>query len=247
MTDIAVKVSGATISFGTFAAVMDVSFDVGAGQCFALVGGSGSGKTTLMRAILGLQPLTAGHIGVAGLPVDGTTAGFRRRARLIQPVFQDAVSSLSPRMRIASLFLEAGRLAGLKQNEALEKMRGLFDRLGLPETVAFRYSHQISGGQARRVAICRALMMSPRILVADEPTAGLDLSAQGEMMNLLQDLRQKQSITIVMVTHNLAVARLVADQTGVLCKGRLVELGPTERVFTQPESSYARNLIGALS
>jgi len=243
----AIKVRGATVTFGTHNAVEDVSLDVLEGSCFALIGGSGSGKTTLMRSVLGLQLLTGGSIHVAGIPVDNSTDGLRRRARLIQPVFQDPVSSLSPRMRIASLFREAGQLAGLSRSESLDRMRTLFDSMAVPQALADRYGHQISGGQARRIVICRALMMTPRILVADEPTAGLDLSAQGEMMNLLQQLRQEQRITIIIVTHNLTVARLVSDRTGVLHKGRLVELGETQNVFSSPKNDYTRRLINAVS
>jgi peptide/nickel transport system ATP-binding protein len=241
----AIKVSNVSVAFGTFMALDSVSLEVPAGSCYAIVGESGSGKSTLMRAILGLQPFFHGSIEVNAVNVDQTSAGLRRRARTIQPLFQDPMSSLSPRLRIRSLFSEAGGLAGLSPSQSLEKMQELFARVALPMVVADRYPHQISGGQARRVAVCRALMMAPKILVADEPTAGLDLSAQGDLMNLLQDLREEFGLTLLVVTHQLAVARLVSDETGVLHLGRLVEAGPTERVFDQPSHDYTKRLLEA--
>ena len=242
-----IRISNVSVAYGAFTAVDSISLEVVAGSCYAIAGESGSGKSTLMRAMLGLQPITGGSIRVDGVDVDQTAAGFRRRARLMQPIFQDPISSLSPRFRIKSLFSEAGRLAGLSHNRSLERMEELFGKVALPIAVADRYRHQISGGQARRVAVCRALIMNPRILVADEPTAGLDISAQGDLLNLLQDLRQELSLTIVLVTHQLAIARLISDEIGVLHHGRLVETGPTERVFGSPSHDYTKRLLQAAS
>ncbi len=241
----AVSIRNATVRFGPLAALDNVSLTIPAGQTFGIVGESGSGKTTLMRAILGLQRLHAGELLLSGAPLQPGTRGFADRARVIQPIFQDPAASLSPRQRIGSLLAEVSAVLREPADKTRERQERLFGRLGLSGAVLARYPHEISGGQARRVAIARALLMRPQIVVADEPTAGLDVSVQGELLNLLQDIRVAEGITLIIVSHNLAVVRLIADEVAVLRSGRLEESGPTSEVFDRPSTGYLTELLGS--
>lgn len=197
----AVTITDATVRFGAVTALDGVSLDIAEGTSFGIVGESGSGKRTLMRAILGLQRLDAGEVRIAGRPLAAGTRGFAERAGLIQPIFQDPGASLSPRRRIG-LLIDEVRLVRREPEAALrERLHALLDRMGIPQSALSRYPHEISGGQARRLAIVRALLMQPKILVADEPTAGLDVSVQRELLNLLQDIRASEGITLIVVSQ----------------------------------------------
>ncbi len=163
----------------------------------------------------------------------------------MQAILQDPAASLSPRRTVGQLLDEVGELLAEPRPSLRQRQAALFDRLGLPPATADKYPHQISGGQARRVAVCRALLMRPRVLIADEPTAGLDVSVQGDLLNLLQDLRGSDELTLIVVSHNLAVVRLIADHVAVMHRGRIVESGAAAAVFDAPQSDYARNLVAA--
>jgi oligopeptide transport system ATP-binding protein len=239
---VAVEINNAAVSFGELAAVDGVTFAVPEGSCFGVVGESGSGKTTLMRAILGLQRLTEGAIAVFDLEKN---ANVRQRARIIQAIFQDPASSLSPRRSIRQSLAEVGELLGEPSDSLANRINITLRRLGLSSSVIEKYPYQLSGGQARRVALLRALLVKPRILIADEPTAGLDVSIQGDMLNLLQELRRDQNLTLIVVSHNLAVVRLVADYAAVMFRGKLVEQGRAESVFDSPSTNYMRQLLKA--
>ncbi len=236
----AVEISGATVDFGKLKAVDNVTLGIRSGTCFGLVGESGSGKTTLMRAILGLQPLAAGRIVIEGI---NAGAGRRERARIVQAIFQDPGSSLSPRRTVGQLIAEVGELLGEPAGSLRARMETMLRRMNLAAQVADKYPYQLSGGQARRVALLRALLVNPRVLIADEPTAGLDVSVQGDLLNLLQDLRREQGLTLVVVSHNLAVVRLIADDAAVMYRGRLVEQGSADQIFDAPEQEYTRTLL----
>jgi peptide/nickel transport system ATP-binding protein len=241
----AISVSNAQVHFGETSALNDVSVEIPAGTCFGIVGESGSGKTTLMRAILGLQKLDAGEIRIRGEALGTSRASLKARARLIQPIFQDPAASLSPRSRIRTLMGEVGSVLGERTEATHERLRTILDRLGLPFGVIDKYPHEISGGQARRVAIARALLMQPSILMADEPTAGLDVSVQGELLNFLQDLRQMEEITLVVISHNLAIVRLIAERAIVMRQGEIVEQGEAGELFDDPQADYTRTLIAS--
>lgn len=241
----AVSVTGATVRFGQTAALDEVSVTIAEGVTFGVVGESGSGKTTLMRAILGLQRLDKGDVRLLGERLQPGTEGFRARAAVIQPIFQDPAASLSPRRRIGALMDEVSHVLGEERDATRERLTVLLDRMGVPMSALSRYPHEISGGQARRIAIARALLMKPRILVADEPTAGLDVSVQGDLLNLLQDIRESSGITLIVVSHNLAVVRLIADQVAVMMAGRVMETGAAGDVFDHPAQSYSRELIAS--
>jgi oligopeptide transport system ATP-binding protein len=240
---VAVAVRDAKLRFGHTQALDGVSLNIQARDCFGLVGESGSGKTTLMRVILGLERLQSGSIALFDAPLGN--GGIRQRSRLVQAIFQDPAASLSPRRRIGQLLDEVGEVLGETREQVRSRQRALFQRLGLPLATLDKYPYQISGGQARRVAVARALLMKPRILIADEPTAGLDVSVQGDLLNLLQELRRDSDLTLVVVSHNLAVVRLIADSAAVMHRGKLVEQGLAAQVFDAPSAGYTQRLIAA--
>jgi oligopeptide transport system ATP-binding protein len=241
----AVSISGVSVGFGPVTVIDDLSLDVPAGTTFGVVGESGSGKTTLLRAALGLQGVKRGEIRLMGERFGGSLAETRRRARVIQPIFQDPAAALSPRCRIGVLMDEVAKVLGEPRDSLRQRLDEILRRLGLPRAILDKYPHQISGGQARRAAIARALLMRPRILAADEPTAGLDVSVQGELLNLLQELRQTEDITLLIITHNLAVVRLIADRVAVMQSGRIVEQGEANAVFARPHHAYTRELLNS--
>lgn len=241
----AIAIRDARLRFGHTQALDGVTLEVAPRACFGLVGESGSGKTTLMRVILGLEHLQSGAVALFDTPLKSGAAGIRQRARLVQAIFQDPAASLSPRRRIGQLLDEVGEVLGERRESIRERQAGMFQRLGLPIATADKYPYQISGGQARRVAVARALLMNPRILIADEPTAGLDVSVQGDLLNLLQELRGDNDLTLVVVSHNLAVVRLIADAAAVMHRGRIVEQGPASQVFDAPSADYTQRLLAS--
>jgi peptide/nickel transport system ATP-binding protein len=227
-------------------AVIDVSFDVTRGSTLAIVGESGSGKTTLARAIVGLTPMAAGTIEFDGYnPFASGGRGGRAYHREVSMMFQDPVSSLSPRRTVQSLITEPFIVHSLKDRELAAEARRLLSLVGLPHDFASRYPHQLSGGQARRVGVARAIALNPKLIIADEPTAGLDVSVQGEILNLLARLQGEFGLTYVIITHNLAVVRHVSDMAAIMYMGRFVEMGPTAEIFARPAHPYAAALIAA--
>lgn len=229
---------------GRVQALAGVDLALARGDILGLVGESGSGKTTLCKALMGLTPITSGAI-----TLDGTALGdllqrdrlaFRRR---MQMLLQDAVASLSPRMRIGKLLEEPLRIHRLPLNQGRERIRTLLQRLGLPETTLSKFAHQVSGGQARRVAILRALVLTPEVIIADEPTAGLDVSVQGDLLNLMLDLQREFGLTYLIVSHNLNVVRRVTDRTAVMYLGQIVEQAPTRALFQAPAHPYTAALL----
>ena len=220
----------------------DITFDLGPGETLGLVGESGSGKTTLARAILGLQKASSGTLTVAGKSLTSLN-DFRSIRRRSAMMFQDAVASLSPRMTVGQLIAEP--FAIHKVPRPAGKVADLLAQVGLPPDIANRYPHELSGGQARRVGVARALALQPKLVIADEPTAGLDVSVQAEILNLLSDLQGDLNLSYLIITHNLALVRHVADRTLVMYLGRLVETGPTAQVFAAPRHPYTASLIAA--
>jgi peptide/nickel transport system ATP-binding protein len=226
-------------------AVLDVSFSVAAGTTFALVGESGSGKSTLGRAIIGLVPVQAGSVRFEGteplLQGSDAIAAYRRHVAMM---FQDPVGSLSPRLTVKSLITEPFVIHGIKRDLVAEAYR-LLALVGLPADFAGRYPHQLSGGQARRVGVARALALSPKLVIADEPTAGLDVSVQGEILNLLTRLQRELGLTYIIITHNLAVVRHVSDEMAIMYMGRFLEHGPTRAIFAHAAHPYTHGLLAA--
>jgi len=226
-------------------AVAGVSFSLNAGETYALVGESGSGKTTLARGIAGLTPLSAGSVVLGGEKISGLPERqLRRFRRDVGMIFQDPVGSLSPRLSIRSNIAEPFRVHGEGGDIDLNVAQ-LLDEVGLPSAFGSRYPHQLSGGQLRRVGVARALALRPKLVIADEPTAGLDVSVQGEVLNLLNELQSALGITFLIITHNLNVVRHIADRLAVMYLGRIVEEGPTAAIFSRPRHRYTQALLSA--
>ncbi|MCV3233286.1 dipeptide/oligopeptide/nickel ABC transporter ATP-binding protein [Mesorhizobium sp. YC-39] len=204
-------------------AVCGVSFEIRKGETLALVGESGSGKSTIARTIIGLQRAVGGSICFDGHEIEET---YLRRMAMM---FQAPVGSLSPRLTVRSLLTEPFRIHGLKDRDAGGEAERLFRLVGLPADFARRYPHQLSGGQARRVGIARALALNPDLIIADEPTAGLDVSVQGKVLNLLARLQDELGMAILIITHNLNVVRHMTDRMAIMHLGRFIEVGSTER------------------
>ena len=240
------SVSNLKTSYGRINVLDGVSFDVAEGETYALVGESGSGKTTVVRAIAGLAPAQEGTILYDGNDIRGLSAGKMRPYRKeISLMFQDPVGSLSPRLTIRNLITEPYRIQGMTDRDLDAEAKRLLEMVHLSADVADRYPYQLSGGQARRVGVARALALEPKLLLADEPTAGLDVSVQGELLNLLNDLREKFGLSMLIITHNLNVVRHIADRMGILYLGRLVEEGTTEEIFNHSQHPYTRALLSA--
>jgi peptide/nickel transport system ATP-binding protein len=227
-------------------AVAGVSFSLPAGKTFALVGESGSGKTTLARAINALQPIASGSVSFKGVRIDQLTrTQMKPHRRRMAMMFQDPMGSLSPRMTISELLAEPFRIHRDAAHDIHEQTRQLLAQVGLPAAYLDRYPHQLSGGQARRVGVARAIALNPALIVADEPTAGLDVSVQGEILNLMMDLRERMNLAMLFITHNLHVVHHVADHVAVMYLGRFVERGPTREVFATPKHPYTQALLSA--
>ncbi|NOD35788.1 MULTISPECIES: ABC transporter ATP-binding protein [unclassified Ruegeria] len=226
--------------------VAGVSFEVNRGETFALVGESGSGKTTLARAVNGLQEISAGSITFEDQRIDELDPRAMKPVRKrMSMMFQDPVGSLSPRMTVGDLVTEPFRIHGIEGRNLRDEAERLLTLVGLPTSFDSRFPHQLSGGQARRVGVARAIALDPALIIADEPTAGLDVSVQGEVLNLLNDLRERLGLAMVIITHNLHVVHHVADRTAVMYLGRFVEAGETEEVFSAPQHPYTAALLSA--
>ncbi|MET0425736.1 MAG: ABC transporter ATP-binding protein, partial [Actinoplanes sp.] len=219
-------------------AVDDVTLDVRQGETLGIVGESGTGKTTLARMMVGLIPPSAGTITFDGADIQ------QRRGRSVQMVFQDPLSSLNPRRSVGESIADPLRLQGVRQPRP--QVTDLLDRVGLAAAEYDRYPHQLSGGMRQRVGIARALAGRPRLIVCDEPVSSLDVTTQAQVLTLLEDLREEFDLTLVVVSHDLAVLRRIADRVAVLSEGAIVEIGDTAQVYEQPQHPYTKELLTAI-
>jgi peptide/nickel transport system ATP-binding protein len=226
-------------------AVDGVSFTVNTGDVLGIVGESGCGKSTLARLIMGLLPPSDGGVLVEGRALAGMDR--RERARLIQPVFQDPFSSLNPRQRIRDI-VELPLAAQGHLSAAVRKARvmEILGRVGISPEMAERLPAQLSGGQRQRVAIARALVLQPRIVVCDEPTSALDVSVQAQILNLLAELRRELNLTLLFISHNLAVVEHIASHVAVMYLGRIVEQAPSAALFRDPAHPYTQALLASV-
>ncbi len=231
-----------------FVAADDISIDIYPGEVLGLVGESGSGKTTIGRAVVGLIPVSAGKITVAGQDmVDVSAKDLRAVRRNIGIVFQDPGSSLNPRWPIGESIGEPLVLTGGYSKDEIDKrVTELLDMVELPTTYRNRYPHELSGGQRQRVGIARALALKPAILVADEPTSALDVSVQARVLELLTAIQKEQQFAILFISHDLAVVDLLSDRIAVMHHGRIVEQGSTDQILRNPQDSYTKTLIAAV-
>ncbi len=232
------KVTDAVVEFAGGTRALDgVSMEVQPGETVAVVGESGSGKTTLARAILGLQPLKAGQVEFNGEVQTGVRA---RLAERVGMVWQDPYASIDPRWRVERIVREPADLLG----KTLD-VPALLTSVGLEPAFATRYPHEMSGGQRQRVAIARALALRPPLVICDEPTAALDLSVQAQILNLLQDIRAELGSAFLYISHDLGTVRYLADRVIVMQNGKIVEQGPSESLFENPQQPYTQALIAA--
>lgn len=225
-------------------AVRSVTLDIERGQRFGIVGESGCGKSTLLRILAGLDRPTSGTVEVEGVEISRLPErrlGFLRAQ--LQLVFQDPMGSLDPRMRVRDIIAEPLVAQGYRDNGA--RVSELLDAVGLAPEAADRFPHQFSGGQRQRISIARALAPNPRILVADEPVSALDVSVRAQVLNLIDDIVDRLSLTLIFVSHDLSVVRHVCDVVAVMGRGRVVEVGPTSQVYDTPAHSYTRQLVAA--
>ncbi|HZC65351.1 MAG TPA: ATP-binding cassette domain-containing protein [Candidatus Dormibacteraeota bacterium] len=233
----------------SFAAVDGVSFEVSAGETFAIVGESGCGKTTLARMLLRLIEPDSGKITFAGRDFTAMRGPeLQRERRHLQMVFQDPYASLNPRMRVGEIVAEplAIHEPTLSRDERRERVTAMLRRVGLNQDFVARYPHEFSGGQRQRIGIARALILRPKLIVADEPVSALDVSVAAQMLVLLQDLQRELGLTYLLISHSLPVVAQVATRIAVMRAGKFVEMGSAEQVLHSPQDAYTRELLAAV-
>jgi len=237
---------------GKVRAVDDVSLDIHEGETLGLVGESGSGKSTLGRLILRLIEPTSGAIVFAGidlLQADGSQ--LRRLRRDMQIIFQDPFGSLDPRYRVEDVLAEPLLLHQKIMHESLsrdarrQRVRELLRAVGMDESAMSRYPHEFSGGQRQRIGIARALALRPKFVVADEPVSALDVSVGAQIVNLLQQLQRNFGLTYLFISHSMPVVRYLSTRIAVMYRGKMVEIGNTEQITTEPQHAYTRRLLAA--
>ncbi len=227
----------------------EVSFDLRHGETLGLVGESGCGKSSLARALMQLPPPESGSVKISGKEITGLSLAERRNLRRrLQMVFQDPISSLNPRRRIGEIVAEPLTIwneGDTKSREA--SVAAALNEVGFePGTVLARRPHEMSGGQCQRIAIARALILEPTVLVLDEPVSALDVSVQAQILNLLIDVQAKRSFSMIFISHDLAVIRNICDRVAVMYLGKIVEIGNTEDVYRNPRHPYTRALLGSV-
>ena len=229
-------------------ALDDVSIELKAGKTLAVVGESGSGKSTLARCLLQLQALDSGEVLFAGqdlAKLDG--AALRQVRKNLQMVFQDPFASLNPRMRVGEIVAEGLLIHGLgNAAEQQAKVIAMLKRVGLSESDMQKYPHEFSGGQRQRIGIARALVLSPKVVVCDEPVSALDVSIQAQILLLLKELQAEMALSYLFISHDLRVVRHIADDIVVMHQGKVVEQGQVEVVYQRPQHPYTQNLLAAI-
>jgi len=242
------RVRNLRVEFDGQIAVRDVSFDLFSGETVGLVGESGSGKSTLARAILRLLQPTRGSVEFMGADLGCSAALLRAQRRNLQIVFQDPLASLDPRMSVGDAIAEPLSIfePGMSASARREKVAAMLERVGLSGEVAARYPHEFSGGQCQRIAIARAMVLGPKLLICDEAVSSLDVSIQGQIVNLLLDLQRETAMAMLFISHNLAVVRHLSHRVLVMYLGRLVEVCEGEALFAAPLHPYSRALLAAV-
>jgi len=248
MNDILLRVRDLRVDFGAHAVIRGVSFDLCAGETLSLVGESGSGKSTLARAILRLLQSAQGGVEFLGVDLlKCSSREMRAQRRSLQIVFQDPLASLDPRMTVGETIAEPLKIfePGLNASARQRNVGDMLQRVGLSSEMSGRYPHEFSGGQCQRIAIARAMILSPKLLICDEIVSSLDVSIQGQIVNLLLDL-QDAGMAVLFISHNLAVVRHLSHRVLVMYLGKLVEIAPCDALFASPVHPYTRALLDAV-
>jgi peptide/nickel transport system ATP-binding protein len=231
---------------GSFTVLDSIDFDVCAGEAVGLVGESGAGKTTLTRILTGMERPQSGQVLFDGTDIwsadQSARANFRRS---VQMVLQNPRSSLDPRMRVGTALLEPMRSLRI-EGDHVKRLHEVLDQVGLDRSALERFPHEFSGGQLQRIAIARALMPNPRVLVADEPVSALDVSIQAQVLNLLKDLVRDLNLGLVFIAHDLSVVAYTTSRVSVIAAGRIVEVGQPIELFTKPKAPQTKNLVDAV-
>ncbi len=242
VSELVIRYDSGKRAAGAAPAVDGVSLHVDAREIVGIVGESGSGKTSIAMAVAGLQPFTSGSISAVGKPISMRLP--RADRALVQMVFQDPIAAFDPRQSVRGGLRELRRLHGARTDWTTDEE--LLARVGLLPQLLDRLPHQLSGGQAQRVSIARALLLRPALLIADEPTSALDVSVQAQILDLLRTLCEEEGLSVLFISHDLAVVRALCQRVYVLLHGELVESGPTDRVMSRPEHEYTAQLIAAI-
>jgi ABC-type glutathione transport system ATPase component len=229
----------------TFQALKGINFEIARGEAFAIVGESGAGKSTAARCVVGVQRPTSGTITFDGKPLDPRKDRAQRRA--IQMVFQDPQGSLNPRMTVGAMLGELLRVNGLSDSKeaAWERSVELLAMVGMPKSALDRRPRSFSGGQRQRIGIARALALEPSVLIADEPVSALDVSIQASILILLKRLQRELGLTMLFISHDLAVVKQLCDRVAVMCEGEIVEEGFVDQVLTDPREEFTKRLLAA--
>ncbi len=229
-------------------AVSNVSFTVAAGETFGLVGESGCGKTTIGRVVVALERPNSGAVLLAGQDISALSRGeLRRQRRDLQLMFQDPYSSLDPRMRVGSIIREPLTIQHVgSHRQQQQRVFELLDEVGLPRNAVERYPHEFSGGQRQRIGLARALTLSPKVIVADEPVSALDVSIRAQVLNLMKRLQADHGLTYIVISHDLAVVKYMADRIGVMYLGKMVEMGSADDIYLRAAHPYTAGLIATI-
>lgn len=234
----------------TTKAVDGISFDIWKGETYGLVGESGSGKSTTGRAIIRLYQPTAGKVIFDGRDISGkmSKADEEYLRTNMQMIFQDPMASLNPRKKVSEIIAEGLEIHHLYKNreDLNEKVLAILDKVGLSREQATRYPSQFSGGQRQRIGIARALVMNPKLVIADEAISALDMSIQAQVVNLMRDLQEEMGITYLFIAHDLAMVKYISDRIGVMHLGYIVETGTTDELFANPIHPYTKSLLSAI-
>jgi len=249
--DIVLSVRHLVVEFptgrGTVHAVSDVSFDLAAGETLGLVGESGCGKSTAARAVMQVPRPTAGKVIFEGRDLTELDSKELRRTRpRLQMIYQDPISSLNPRRKVRDIVAEGLTIWG-RRDEAGDVVAGVLRDVGLdPDTIGDRRPHQFSGGQCQRICIARSLALDPAVLICDEPVSALDVSVQAQILNLLEETKERYGLTLLFIAHDLAVVKNVSDRVAVMYLGKLCEIGPSEQLYERPAHPYTKALLEAV-
>lgn len=232
---------------GHVKAVDGVSFEIEEGKTYGLVGESGSGKSTTGKAIIGLEPVTAGKIFFEGKDITSMKSKTKDIRRNIQMIFQDPYSSLNPRKRVLDIIAEPLRnFENLTKKEEKMRVYELLELVGMSPESIWKYPHQFSGGQRQRIGVARAVALKPKLIIADEPVSALDVSVQAQVLNFMQDIQKELGLTYLFISHDLGVVKHMCDEIAIMYRGRYVEQGTRDDIFENPQHIYTKRLLAAI-